>query len=392
MEEKIEDVLKEYPIAFTGRKRIRGAILLEAEDAIYTLTNYKESTRRLLFQEAVKAQLSENGYPYVDLGIPNNRGELLTRDGQGNRMLLRQWFPGRECNLWDRNDVYRAAAHLAYLHNLLQGFQIPSEKAVILPEDFYGRRGDLSDEDGEEESFLEAASMAGDAEQTPAADIGTEDVAPRGDEGAKEDIEGAVQGQEIQKSLKKRKNEMKHAYNYIRRKKRKNEMELCILQQFQHFFEQAQEAEGCLERLDISGMLEQNIRQGSVCHGSYNYHNVLLDDQKIITTNFQNAELGIQINDLYDFLRKTMEKNNWNPKLGTVILEAYRKTRALKREEAQLLYILLLFPEKFWKQINFYYNGKKSWMSGKNYEKLLKIAAQEGDRGKFLQEAKGLLF
>lgn len=63
-----------------------------------------------------------------------------------------------------------------------------------------------------------------------------------------------------------------------------------------------------------------------------------------------------------------------------------------KKEEAEFLYLLLLFPEKFWKQINFYYNGKKSWMSMKNYDKLLKIESQEERREKFLSEAKGLLF
>ena len=54
--------------------------------------------------------------------------------------------------------------------------------------------------------------------------------------------------------------------------------------------------------------------------------------------------------------------------------------------------LLFLFPEKFWKQINFYYNGKKSWMSLKNYEKLRKMEEQEQERQKFLREIRGLLF
>ncbi|MCD7826648.1 MAG: hypothetical protein LUH14_11915 [Clostridiaceae bacterium] len=335
MEEKIEDVLKEYPITFTGKKRIRGAILLEAENGIYTLTGYSDSVRNLLFQEAVKARLMEQGCRAVDKGIPNEKGEMLTRDGQGNRMLLRQWFPGRECSLRDRNDVNQATKHLAYLHGLLCDFSFAS---------------------GEEDAAC-----------------------------------GRHEDEMLENTLQKRKMEMKHAYNYIRKKKKKNDMEMCILQQFQHFFEQAQEAEEYLEKLDLKKLNQTKKDRGSVCHGSYNYHNVIFGEKYIFTTNFQNAQIGLQINDLYDFLRKTMEKNSWNTKLGLMQLEAYQKQRPLQKEEAELLYVLLLFPEKFWKQINFYYNGKKSWMSGKNYEKLLKIASQEEDRRKFLQAAKGLL-
>ena len=87
-----------------------------------------------------------------------------------------------------------------------------------------------------------------------------------------------------------------------------------------------------------------------------------------------------------------MEKNGWDTSQGVQILDTYQKIRPLEKREAKLLYVLLLFPEKFWKQINFYYNGRKSWMSVKNYDKLLKIESQEEKRRNFLMEAKRLLF
>ena len=36
MEEKIEDVVKQYPVQLIGKRRIRGAILLETKEAVYT--------------------------------------------------------------------------------------------------------------------------------------------------------------------------------------------------------------------------------------------------------------------------------------------------------------------------------------------------------------------
>ncbi len=169
-------------------------------------------------------------------------------------------------------------------------------------------------------------------------------------------------------------------------------MEICILNLFQKFYDQAGFANMYISEIDYHSLFAQCIRERRVYHGSYNYHNIIFQENQVITTNFDRADMGIQIVDLYDFMRKIMEKNGWDTSQGVQILDTYQKIRPLEKREAKLLYVLLLFPEKFWKQINFYYNGRKSWMSVKNYDKLLKIESQEEKRRNFLMEAKRLLF
>lgn len=63
----------------------------------------------------------------------------------------------------------------------------------------------------------------------------------------------------------------------------------------------------------------------------------------------------------------------------------------MEDSEKTVLYAMLLYPEKYWKLVNFYYNSRKSWMSSKNLEKLLKIRGQEEQRTRFLKEVKGIL-
>ena len=333
MEEKIEEVIRQYPIQLVGRRRIRGAILLETKEGLFSLSNYKDSMKKLLFQEAVKRIITEHGYAFVDMGIPNENEELLTRDGRGNRWLLKRWYRGRECNLCDEEEITVATRHMAKLHSIMQLKITQEDENAWTPE-----------------------------------------------------------GESITATMERHVREMKRVYNYIRSKKKRNEMEICILKLFSGFYEQASSVQEHLSRIDYDRLQKDCIAQGRVFHGNYNYHNILFQEQQIITTNFEGAGLGIQIIDLYDFLRKIMEKNNWDAKQGIRILDEYRQVRAMEKEEAEFLYLLLLFPEKFWKQINFYYNGKKSWMSMKNYDKLLKIESQEERREKFLSEAKGLLF
>lgn len=358
MEDKIEEVLKQYPVRVKTRKRMRGAILLETEEGIRIIRSYAGSRSRLHFEEQVKQCLCDRGYSLVDTVVENLDGELLTRDGAGGRWIMKQWYLGRECDMRDSREIRQASAHLAKLHEkmLLSGEQL-SELGVCETEE---------DSEGAENLSALAANRA--------------------------EIVENCQGKE--NDLFERHNrELKRIHSYIRKKRRKNEMEICLLNSFHHFYEQGCEAQGmCEENGDFGYLLKKAREHGEVVHGSYNYHNIIFQGRQIVTTNFERAEIGIQILDLYDFIRKVMEKNGWKQELGLRMVDAYQQIRGMDLREKRLLYTMLLYPEKYWKQCNFYYNGKKSWMSAKNYEKLQRIQAQEAERIKFLDAIKRLLF
>ena len=60
----------------------------------------------------------------------------------------------------------------------------------------------------------------------------------------------------------------------------------------------------------------------------------------------------------------------------------------LSEEDIEFVYIQLLFPEKFWKLMNQYFNRKKSWMSQRNMEKLIGVKEQYESRKAFLDYLK----
>jgi CotS family spore coat protein len=198
------------------------------------------------------------------------------------------------------------------------------------------------------------------------------------------------QKESIRQEMERHNRELKRVRSYIRAKKQKNEMEIYLLNSFDLFYGQACMAETLLRESGYEALWQRTLEQGRLCHGSYTYHNVLFQESQIITTNFDKTEVGIQIRDLYDFLRKVMEKNGWNKTLGRRLIGSYEKERVLEKEEGVLLYTMLLYPEKYWKLVNFYYNSRKSWISSRNLEKLLKIREQEEGRTAFLEELKGL--
>ena len=102
-------------------------------------------------------------------------------------------------------------------------------------------------------------------------------------------------------------------------------------------------------------------------------------------TEFNQMHLGVQMEDLYYFLRKIMEKHDWNERLGRRIMETYERVLPITELERQVLYYLFRYPEKYWKQINFYYNANKAWVPAKSTEKIKKLEAQQEMREKFIR-------
>ena len=81
--------------------------------------------------------------------------------------------------------------------------------------------------------------------------------------------------------------------------------------------------------------------------------------------------------DVAQFLRKIMEKHNWNPHLAHRMLEAYDQIDPISEEQWKLLKVRMSYPEKFWKISNFYYNNNKAFLPEKNVDKLNVILRQE---------------
>ena len=103
--------------------------------------------------------------------------------GDGTRYILKDWFRDRECNIKDGFEIRQALSRLAMLHSQL--------KAV---------------------EFKEEWSM------------GSNLCAP------------------LEEELERHNKEMQRTRNYIRGKRKKSDFELCVIGNYNMFYEQAQEA------------------------------------------------------------------------------------------------------------------------------------------------------
>lgn len=331
MEDRHEEIWKQYNMAIRNVYRVRGAYILETDQGLKLYRNYEGSENKVEFEQSVKEHLYKTGYSKVDLYLRNQNGELITADSMGTKYIIKSWFNAEECNLREVSDIVAASRNLADLHNYMQSVQIGSN----------------------------------DQNAKYVTNLGTQ--------------------------FDKHNRELKRVRGYIRDKKQKNEFEVCFLNVYNQFYEQGITSLEILRESSYENLLEQCVAKNTMCHGNYIYHNILMLPGGIATTNFDKVCIGVQMFDLYCFIRKVMEKNNWNVEYGNLIIEEYDKIRTISKEELKILYVLLLYPEKFWKVTNFYFNARKSWVPRRNIQKLVSLSEQTKDKDAFLMQLEKLI-
>ena len=189
-----------------------------------------------------------------------------------------------------------------------------------------------------------------------------------------------LQAEDLRKVYRRHNQEMKKVRSFIRKRVGKNDFEILYLKYFEAIYSIAQAVTEVLENSRY-----EMLKKGYI-HGDYNYHNLLFCGKEIATTNFEHFQENHQVQDLYYFMRKTLEKNHWNSQMGYKMLEEYEKLSPLGKEEQLQLAISLAYPEKFWKAANSYYRSSKVWLPVKNVEKLETVIRQTEQKKRFLEE------
>ncbi len=188
------------------------------------------------------------------------------------------------------------------------------------------------------------------------------------------------------KDFSKRELELTRARSFMRKQPQKGDFEIAFLKEFDYFQSVANKADSYLDKhcLDtLSTLVKQN---GMCCHGECNQHNILNDGDHIAAVSFEKTGMDIQVRDLYLFLRKILEKNQWSFPFGIAIVESYEKEKPLIKEERQYLYARLLYPERYWKIANAYLNKRKSLPPRRQIEKLSALMHIEIARSQFLSQ------
>lgn len=320
-----EEILEQYDVEIRSTAKGRGALSCETDKGTMLLKEFRGSKDRAAFLYDILKFLSKNGFASETV-VVTREGEAAAKDElNGTLYLLKNWYQGRECDVKNRDDILAAVKKLAQFHVLAKS--CPNE----IPD------------------FLKADKSS------------------------------------LLLEYERHNRELNKVKNYIRNKNKKNQFELLFMRVYESYRTQALEvAEQLKRQLDnLDPELEEQM--WGLCHGDYNQHNIILSQGEWTFLNFEQMVYDIMVRDLANFVRKILEKYNWNTGLGIDMITEYDKIRKLKQQELEQLYLRLAYPKKFWKIANHYSSSRKSWISGRDIEKLEKIIEQEPQRKQFLK-------
>lgn len=316
-------ILEQYDLKIISTKRGRGSYICETDKGKKLLTEFTGSGKRLVFQNKVLNLLKERGFVNVDYILENMEGSLVSKDRDENGYVVKDWFEGKECDTKNEEDIAIAVGNLARLHQDL---------------------------------FME---------------VNEEDL--------------IYQGSDLIEELERHNQELKKVRTFMRSRRGKNPFESRFLESFSMFYQQAEEVVERLKSSSYEKLRAESLKSGQMIHGNYNQHQILIGREGVATTNFEKCRYDIQVNDLYQFLRKILEKQNWNITIGMHMLDEYHCVKKISKMEQEHLMLRLSYPEKFWKLANQYYNMNKAWIPQKNVEKLQALIEQQEQRNCFLK-------
>ncbi len=323
MNDRAVSILEQYDLSVERTWKGRGSILFETKDGTYILKEYKGTPQRLSGIAGALEQIHDNGYRDIERILPNKEGEFFCVDYDRTIYIVKSYFQAKECNIRERAEYIKGMKNLARLHKAMEGVE---RVELLMPA------------------------------QMP-----------------------------ICRDFEKHNTELRGVRRYLKEKGQKSEFELYLQKNYDFFFEQAVSVWENLKNENVSSWFLQMKEKHQLCHGDYQYHNILMGNDTCYIINFEKMSVDSPIRDVYLFMRKLLEKNNWSVELGKELLHTYNEERTLQEEELLQLKYRFYYPEKFWKIVNFYYNSPKSWISCKNGEKLTKLLEQEEAKNYLIQ-------
>ena len=254
---QVEQVLEQQEPEIEKFYKGRGLLICEAKQGLFALKEYFGSAQKAEFLYWLGICLEQQGI-LCDSMLKNKDGNLITEGPDRIPYTFHRWVRGRECEVKNRTELLETVSFLADFHRCC------SESGV---------------EQTEEESAEEEMTKLGE-------------------------------------EYVRHNRELKHIRKYILKRNNKSKFERLYLECYEAFAQQSAEVVEFLQRYPE----QDGGYTTGVCHGDVNQHNILFTSDGPALIQMEHAHVGAQITDVGKFLRKILEKNDWNRQLGMELI------------------------------------------------------------------------
>jgi spore coat protein I len=302
-----------YGIRIMGIKPFRAGYILDTTTGKKYIKTCQYTKERVMFIHQAKTHLLKNNFQHIDPYCLTLSKQPYF-EGEDGVYTMVNLIEGRECEFDDDKDVLKATEALAYMHKASHGFS---------PKD----TGHVSNNLGKLPVYFKKRL---------------------------EDI----------RRLRRKAERERNSFDYL------------FIENFDGFYDIGLKSLEILYGSKYNKLIEVTKKEGMLCHHDYSYQNILIKNDRTSIINFDYCNTELKIYDLVNMLRRRMRKCNWDIHKAKLIIDTYRKIEPLENDEIKVMKSMLLFPQKFWRVINRYYNSKRCWAQ-KNFTSVLKDVISE---------------
>lgn len=278
---------------------------------------------RISFIAEVKEHIIINGFTNIDRNMPTISGGYSANFGE-LCLYITDYIEGRECNLESSIETTACASMLASMHKASYGFKVNDN--------------------------MSARSELG----------------------------------KLPSCLQKRLDEIKKLRKAAQKGRMKFDHMIC--EGTDYFVKTGELALDLLADSEYIMLSDKAEQDGIISHHDFNHHNIYVNGETMHVVNFEYCCFDLKVYDLVNLLRRKMRKCNWEIKEAINIINEYSKIEPLSQEEIELMKIMLLFPQKFWRVINKYYNSRRSWSEKSFVNRLQEVIDEIEPHSKFMGE------
>ena len=315
MEDINEKILWEgYGLRFRGGTRTRTGLICRTDMGLRELKKPRGSAESLRLACSVKKQMRKNGFHRISRMYQTLEGEPFYRY-DGVMYLLEEPMPAETLPEDSTEAFVRGADALGQMHRAVEGLQDDRESwdRERLPRVYGKRRAELA--------------------------------------------------------KIRRRNDKRAHYDAI---------DLLLLQHYEQYMAQTCEAEELLRAGEYAMAVDRAAERGAFCHNAFKSEALRLHDKgEIFIGNFDKCSRELPLADLAFYLRRYFKKTEGDAAGVWEMVENYGKHCPLSEKDLTILQGMLVYPEKFLRLINEYYNRRRSCVSPAMQERLAAAAREE---------------
>lgn len=319
-------VLNYYDFNVDTVEKVRSAYKVFTDIGVFCLKRVGHGYRKAKKSYYLMKYLKEKGYSNIAEYYFTREGKALIRD-KGVAFYLTYWIEGREASFSTLDEILRCSELLADFHNNAKGFS------------------------------------------------------------ANKHVKIKTHTKKWRKTFTKCRNELGEFSKHIDRLKLKSEFDYTYRSSIGYFKEEAEQAIRILNCSSYDELCEYYINEGYICHDSYYYQNILIDNNdKLFIVDLESCQFDMPMSDLGKLIRRILSKKRykWDFDLCRKIIERYCIVRPMSKEEYEILLAMLVFPHKFWKLGKKRYIKEKKWNENKYRKKLNRLMRERQFKKEFI--------